>query len=88
VYWGGHGIAQAVFTSTIALWRTKGALTLYLLGWAGVSLLFSLLSGVVLSLLGLAEAAAAAALPAMLMFSTAFYVSLYFGFTDTFGTPD
>jgi hypothetical protein len=24
----------------------------------------------------------------MLMFSTAFYVSLYFGFTDTFGTPD
>lgn len=88
VLWGGHSVAQAIFSSTVALWRSKGAFTLYLLGWAGVSLLFSLMSGVVLSLLGLREAAAAAALPAMLMFSTAFYVSLYFAFTDTFGTPE
>jgi hypothetical protein len=88
VHWGGQSVAQAVFSSTVALWRTKGAFALYLLGWVGVSLLFSLMSGVVLGLLGMREAAAAAALPAMLMFSTAFYVSLYFGFTDTFGAPD
>jgi hypothetical protein len=29
-----------------------------------------------------------AALPAGLMFSTAFYVSLWFVFVDTFGEPD
>jgi len=88
VHWGGQSVAQALFSSLVAMWRTKGAFTLYFVGWAGVSLLFSLLSGVVLGLLGLLEAAAVAALPAMLMFSTAFYVSLYFAFTDTFGTPE
>lgn len=88
VHWGGHGAAQAIFTSTLALWRTKGAFALYLLGWVGVSLLFSLMSAVVLGLLGLADAAVVAMFPAVVMFSTAFYVSLYFGFTDTFGAPE
>jgi hypothetical protein len=88
VHWGGQGIAQALFSSTLALWRTKGAFSVYLLGWIALSLLFSLVSGVLLGLFGLQDVAAGAAVPAMLMFSTAFYVSLYFAFTDTFGTPD
>jgi hypothetical protein len=88
VHWGGQSAAQAIFTSTLAVWRTKGAFALFLLGWVGVSLLFSFMSAIVLGLLGLAEAAVVAMFPAVVMFSTAFYVSLYFGFTDTFGAPE
>jgi hypothetical protein len=85
VHWGGQGALQALFSSTVALWRTKGAFSLYLLGWLGVMLAagvaFSLLAAVtgMRSLLGLMT------LPLGLAFSAAFYVSLWFSFDDTFG---
>jgi hypothetical protein len=88
VHWGGQGAAQALFSSTVALWRARGAFCVYLLGWTAIIVLFGLLATVVFSLLGLRAMIPVAALPAGLMFSTAFYVSLWFVFVDTFGEPD
>jgi hypothetical protein len=89
VYWGGQGAAQALFSSLLACWRARNALVVYGLGWALLGTLFALLATVVFSLLGSREMIGIAALPAGLMFSTAFYASLYFTFVDSFESqPD
>ncbi|MBN8510527.1 MAG: hypothetical protein J0L57_18190 [Burkholderiales bacterium] len=36
VYWQGQGVAQALFSSTLALWRRKGAFAVYALAWFAV----------------------------------------------------
>jgi hypothetical protein len=87
VHWGGQGAAQALFSSTLALWRSRAAFVFYLLGWTAVVVLFGVLAAVVFGLLGMQAMVPVAAFPAALMFSTAFYVSLYFVFADTFGAP-
>jgi hypothetical protein len=84
VAWHGQGVAQSLFSSTLAVWRNKGAFTLYFAAWTAAVVLFGLASGVLFSLLGAPQLLAVAALPAGLMFSTAFYVSLYFTFADSF----
>ena len=88
VHWGGQGVRQALFTSTLALWRTRGAFTVYLLGWSGAMLAVAL----VVTLVGLATGARQAlgllTMPIGLVFSASFYVSLWFSFTDTFGEPE
>lgn len=84
VHWAGHGAGKAMFFSTVACWRNKGALTVYMLGWGAVTMLFALLSSIVLGLLGAAQLAFVAMMPAMLMLSAAFYASLYFTFADSF----
>lgn len=85
VHWGGQGPAQALFSSALALWRTKAALLVYLLAWCGIVALFGLISAGVFRLLGLRQLVGLVALPAGLIFSTIFYVSLYFVFADSFG---
>jgi hypothetical protein len=85
VHWGGQGIAQALFSSTLAVWRAKGAFLVYALTWAALIAGFGLITAVVLGLLGVPALAGALALPAGLMFSTVFYVSLIFSFNDSFG---
>jgi hypothetical protein len=88
VWWGGQGVAQALFSSTLAVWRSKGAFALYTLAWVGVVAAFGLIAGTLFSLLGARQLVGIAALPAGLMFTTVFYVSLYFTFVDSFGEPD
>lgn len=85
VWWHGQGAAQALFSSTLACWRNKGAFALYFAAWIATVLLFGLACGLVFALLGAPQMLAVAALPAGLLFSTAFYVSLYFTFADCFG---
>lgn len=84
VHWDGQGPAQSLFSSTIACWRNKGAFAVYGLTWGAVVLLFAVLVNTVFMLLGAPQLVAVAALPAGLMFSTVFYASLYFTFTDCF----
>lgn len=84
VAWHGQGVAQSLFSSTLAVWRNKGAFTTYVLAWTGTVVLFGVVSGLLFSLIGAPQLLAVAALPAGLMFSTAFYVSLYFSFADSF----
>lgn len=88
VYWGNQGVGQALFSSTLAVWRAKGAFLVYALAWAGLVALFGVLTALLLGLFGAPEMAGIVALPGGLMFSTVFYVSLVFSFSDSFGrTP-
>lgn len=84
VWWHGQGVAQSLFSSTLACWRNKGAFLLYGVAWAGTIALFGLAAGTLFSLLGASQLVGLAAVPAGLMFSTAFYISLYYSFADCF----
>ena len=86
VHWGSQGAAKALFFSTVAVWRNKGAFVVYTLTWLGVLLLFALLANLVFGLIGRAQLVPFVAMPASLIFSTVFYASLYFTFADCF-TP-
>jgi hypothetical protein len=85
VHWGGQGVRQALFSSTLALWRSKGAFLAYMLAWIGVLLLFGLVTAVVFSLIGVPQLTGLIGVPAGLVFSTVFYISVLFTFTDSFG---
>ncbi len=88
VHWGGHSVAQALFSSTVALWRCKGAFFVYAMGWIVVMVVFGVGTALLLSLLGLQQLVGLIGLPAGLMFSAVFYISLLFTFNDSFGgTP-
>jgi hypothetical protein len=88
VHWGAQTPAQALFSSTLAVWRTRAAFLAYMLAWTLIITLFSLLVTLTFALLGMPGAIGLAAMPAALIFSAVFYVSLYFSFTDTFGVPE
>jgi hypothetical protein len=89
VHWGGQGAMQALFSSTLGVWRNKAAFSLNALCWfallMGVAMLASLLTGV----LGMAQLLPMLALPLGLFLSSVFYASLYFTFVDCFmfGAP-
>jgi hypothetical protein len=84
LWWHGQGVAQSLFSSTLACWRNRGAFTLYGLAWCATVGAFGLASGLLFALLGMPQMLALAALPAGLLFSTAFYVSVYFTYVDCF----
>jgi hypothetical protein len=84
VHWDGHGLAKSLFSSTIACWRNKAALAVYSLTWFGVVMLSSVISNVLVLLVGNMQLATVVAMPMLLMLSTIFYVSLYFTFADCF----
>ena len=88
VHWGEQSAAKALFFSSVACWRNKAAFTAYSLAWLAVILLFGVLVNLVFLLLGQAPLVAVATLPASLIFSTVFYVSLYFTFADCFTLQD
>jgi hypothetical protein len=85
VHWGGQTAGQALFSSTLAVWRAKGAFLVYALAWVGLIVAFGLGTALLLGLLGAPQLAGVLALPAGLLFSTVFYVSLLFTFNDSFG---
>lgn len=85
VHWAGQSLGQALFSSWLAVWRSKAAFLLYMLGWFFLIVLFGVGSALLFSMLGMRQLAGLAALPAGLMFSTVFYISLLFTFNDSFG---
>ena len=82
VYWDGHSCAKALFSSTLACWRNRGAFAVYSLVWFALLLLFGALLDLWLALFG--QGALFATAPMVLILGTVFYVSLYFTFTDCF----
>ena len=88
VWWGGHGVWQALFSSTLGVWRAKGAYFVYGVTWLAASMILSLLIGIVAGALGATSLLAPVATALLLALSTAFYVSLWFSFVDSFGSPD
>jgi hypothetical protein len=85
VHWGDQGPAQAMFSSTLAVWRSRGAFAVYLLAWLGIIVTFGMTTALLAGLLSARELAGVLLLPSVLIFSTVFYVSLLFTFNDTFG---
>jgi hypothetical protein len=87
VLWGEQGLAQSLFSSTVALWRTKAAFSVYALVWLALVLSLSMVASLLFALIGLPQLAPAAGIPIALMCMAAFYVTLYFTFVDSF-QPD
>ena len=83
VHWAGQGLGQALFSSTLALWRNRGAFALSMLGWLGLGFGLSLVVGILGSLLGGAATGLLTVLAGTWL-TTAFYSSLYFSFVDCF----
>lgn len=88
VLWGGQGAGQALFSSTLAVWRAKGAFTVYSLAWGVLVVLIGAAFAALFLLLDLRSLVGVLSMPLGLMFSAAFYVSLWFSFIDSFGTPE
>jgi hypothetical protein len=86
VYWQRQGVGQALFSSTLALWRCKGAFLMYSLAWVAVIAVFGAVAGLVFSLFNARQLAGLIAMPAGLMFSTVFYVSLWYTYQGCFST--
>jgi hypothetical protein len=84
VHWDGQGVAQSLFSSTVACWRNKGAFLVFGLVWTAVVLVFALAANIIGRLMGAPQLVALLAMPASLILSTAFYASLYFTFADCF----
>lgn len=85
VWWQGQGVAQALFSSTVACWRNRGAFVVYILAWTVTIVVFGVVAGGIFALMGAPQMVTLAAVPAGLMFSTAFYVSLIFTYRGCFG---
>jgi hypothetical protein len=85
VHWDGQGPAQALFSSTLAVWRAKAAFVVYVVSWFTIIALFGAVTALFTALLGAREMAGILLLPSVLIFSTVFYVSLLFSFHDSFG---
>jgi hypothetical protein len=88
VWWGGQGLWQALFSSTLGMWRAKSAYVVYSLAWLLASMALSLVVGLLAGTFG-APALITWLVPALVLaLSSAFYVSLWFSFVDNFGSPD
>jgi hypothetical protein len=83
VHWGRQGVAQAMFSSVVAIWRTRAAFSMFVLGWVTVALAFAMLIVVLAATLG-AAAVSLAAFTCLVALTATFYVSIWFGFVDTF----
>lgn len=89
VHWGGQGVAQALFSSTLALWRNKAAFALNALLWGGLLLAVAGIVSLGFGLIGLTQLAPMVLMASGLLLSTVFYASLYFSFVYCFmfGAP-
>lgn len=88
VQWGGQSALQALFSSTLALWRARGAFTVYFLGWLVVMLGAAAALTTLAAVTGASQVLGMLAVPVGLVFSAAFYTSLWFSFNDSFGLDD
>ena len=84
VYWEGQGCAQALFSSSLACWRNLGAFIVYGLAWFGLIAVTGIVGNLLFMLIGAPQLFAVAGVPISLLFTTAFYASLYFSYADCF----
>lgn len=84
VYWDGQRAAQALFSSTLACWRNRGAFTVYGFAWFGLVMALGIVANLLIALLGNPQLFAVAGFPVSLIVTTVFYASLYFTFADSF----
>lgn len=88
IHWGGQGLAQALFSSTVAIWRNRGAFVVYGLVFGALVFAFTLVGGLLFALFGSGPLVATLALSVSLVIPAAFYASLYWTFAGCFDIID
>ena len=88
VWWNGQGLAQSLFSSTLACWRNRGAFLVNMLVWVGISMAFGVVASVLIALLGAPQLIAVVVPPAVLMSWVVFYVSVYLMYADCFAQAE
>lgn len=83
-HWHGVPLGKSLFFSAVACVRNASAFVVYGFTWAAVALFLAMVIRFVASVLGAGTVAGVAALPAMVILSSAFYASLYFTYADSF----
>jgi hypothetical protein len=84
VHWGRQRAPQAMFSSVIALWRTRGAFLVYLLGWWALCMITAVITDLVTSFVGSTLLKASLLFFVQWSLTAVFYVTLWYGFDDTF----
>jgi hypothetical protein len=89
IHWGGQGVIQSLFSSTLGVWRNKGAFLVSGIVWTVLTFTCSIVVSLVAALLGSRTLATLLQVPVFFVLSTAFLCSLYFTFIDCFmfGAP-
>ena len=87
VHWAGQSWAKSLFFSSVALWRNKGAFTLYGLVWMALWMMLLAIVSIGVGVFG-PQRFTLVATPLTLIFSTIFYASLWFTFTGCFSPAD
>ena len=88
VHWAQQGVGQALFSSTLACWRNRGALGVYGLALIGLNVVVSWLATIPILLLDSVAVAMFAGLLANIALWSVFYASLYFTFADSFADTE
>ena len=83
VHWAGQGVGQAMFSSTLAIWRNRWVFARFALVWLGLCLAVIVVLSIVGGLLG-DGIAGMVALLAIAWLQIIFNASLYFSFVDCF----
>lgn len=84
VHWGRYGAAKAMFASVVAMWRTRSAMLVFGLGWLALSFVFTSVLALLELVLGGGMLMLFIGLLMSWMLTALFYVTLWFGFVDTF----
>jgi hypothetical protein len=85
----GRPIARAaMFSSVLALWRCRAAMLVYGLGWMGLMMLTGVVLSLLMVLLGGTSLMGLLSMPLALALTSAYYVSLFFTFRDSFGQAE
>ncbi len=84
VVWAGQSAAQAMFSSTLALWRARWAFMVYSLGWLGLTLTTASVATFLASLLGNNTLSSLLLIPVGVAITSAYYASQFFSFQDSF----
>jgi hypothetical protein len=85
VHWGGQSAMQALFSSALAVWRSKGAFLAYVLTWFAALMVTTFLLGMVGGLLGSPFLVQVLTMAAGIVLTAVFYLSVLFTFNDSFG---
>lgn len=88
VVWAHQSAAQAMFSSTLALWRARWAFLLYGLGWMGVALAASTVLNLALVALGGGSLSQLVMMLTGLVLTSAYYASLFFSFSQCFAVEE
>jgi len=88
VFWDGQRCPQALFSSTLACWRNRGAFVVYSLTWFALIVTFGLVGSMLFAAIGSPQLFAVAGVPISLLITTVFYTSLYFTFADCFSADE